>query len=218
MSLSKEEIFEIGQSDFEITVKDYRLAKISWQFFLSATDNLSDEKPPLIEAIEGAYLARSTDYLLNLCIYDSLMAICRLTDERGKGGRISLLRIKGHLDRKREELLKAGLDVAAELEQISDANSEIKEFRKSEISMNLRKRRDAHLAHRLENQQLPEVTNGELDILIGNLDAIFCKLAPLFRAAPKFPVRPAEQYDFHIQKFWKAVELGAPKAKLAPTK
>lgn len=208
------EVLEIGQDDFLVVLQDYRAARISWNFVLHITDNLSEDKSSQIKAIEEGFLATATDYLLNVLIFDSILAICRLADH-GANDRVNFLRLKAHLVTKCDTLNTDGSGDSSEMLQLKTAISELTKFRALQEIENLRERRNGYLAHRLDDNSYSTITNGEVDKVMEKLDGLVRMLAPLFRASSGFPLAPINQYSHHIGKFWKAVELGAPRAKLA---
>ena len=202
--MHESEIREIGQNDFLLALEDYWAAALSWAFFISAVGSLDAQRHRLTEAINNARLANPYDYLLNTLLFDTMMAICRLTDKGPDC--VSLPRIRQHLKVKRQKLVEEQLSTT----EVDIAISEIRQFENSEAVSRIRDRRLTQLAHRIDSVQV-EIAYGQLEDGIKKLAALFSRLGPMFRATKGYAESPVEQHKPQFDRFWKAVEEGAKK-------
>lgn len=206
------ETLEIGQDDFLEVLKDYRIAKLSWQHFTAAYGELGSGPNALRSVVDAARIYEPFDYILTGLLYDVILAISRLTDggqQRGSPKRVSLLTIQSHLATKRKSLSDA-----SSLSRTDAAISKIKSFRQSPSVHRLRSRRDSHLAHRLQGNHA-ELSYSDIEDLLPIADQLFKDLAPLFHATADYPAGILEQFEHSTNKFWACLSLGAQQVALA---
>ena len=213
--MTSSEILEIGQKDFDTVLNDYRVAKLSWQHLLAAHGDLDSEPNSVRAAVISARIDSPFSYILDVLVFDVLLAIARLADdgrERGASERLSLLTIQSHLVSKRSLTSDAPL-----LSLIDLANSQTANFRHHHLVRRIRERRNTHLAHRL---RLPpsELKYGDLEGVLAVLTELFMVLAPLFHASKDYPESVPMLRSHSTAKYWKCFELGATAYEHSPSK
>lgn len=76
--MTSSEILEIGQKDFDTVLNDYRVAKLSWQHLLAAHGDLDSEPNSVRAAVISARIDSPFSYILDVLVFDVLLAIARL--------------------------------------------------------------------------------------------------------------------------------------------